>query len=105
MEYDMIKVWFITEFINQEKNELFDLPLISETLLVSHLDKSPLKDSASLNMSIMNRIRHHQSMHEILQHNCIRLFTTFWLTPHTRNFTGVPFGNNTIKDLSTIEQT
>jgi hypothetical protein len=46
----------------QEERQLFDLPYISVTWLVFHLDTSPLKTDAELNMTVMDGIRHHQSM-------------------------------------------
>ena len=44
------------------EKQQFDLPYIFVTLLVSHLERLPLKAYAELNMSIMDGIRHHQSM-------------------------------------------
>jgi hypothetical protein len=38
----------------QEEKQQFDLQLISVTWLVSHLDTSPLKSDAELNMAIMD---------------------------------------------------
>jgi hypothetical protein len=43
--------------MRQEEKQQFHLQLISVTLLVSHLDRLPLKTYALVNMAIMDGIR------------------------------------------------
>jgi hypothetical protein len=82
-----------------EEKQQFDLLAKLVTWLVSHVDTSPLKTDAPRNMSIMDGIRHHQSMryNNIMTPHLSRRETTRRLTIHIRNLTGVPCGYVNIK--------
>ena len=72
---------------------------------MSQLDTSPLKTDAPANMTIMDGIRHHQTMiyNNIVTLHVSRRETTILLTTHIRNLTGVPFGKVTIKDGCSVK--